>query len=96
MHGYNNGVFMVKLLCNDYDIIFLQEHWLCDSNCHKLDKIDCNFQSIRASAMNKKLGEGILTGRPFGRTAILWRKQLTNHVRFTDRENKEGRDISVY
>ena len=43
MHGFNCGVSYVKSLCENYDIIFLQEHWLLSCNLFKLEEIDKIF-----------------------------------------------------
>ena len=32
MRGFKNGSVMPKHLCNDLDVIFVQEHWLLPAN----------------------------------------------------------------
>ena len=54
MHGFNNGVDMTKLLCQEYDFILLQEHWLLSDNLCTLDQIDDRFQTFKVSSMDKK------------------------------------------
>ena len=95
MHGFNNGVSMVKSLCKAHDIILLQEHWLLTSNLYKLDQIDNNFQCYSISAMDHKVSSGILVGRPFGGVAILWNKKLSNCVNLLDCDHTYGRFISI-
>lgn len=29
LHGFNQGKIMLKELCDRFDIITVQEHWLC-------------------------------------------------------------------
>ena len=52
---------MVKTLCQTYDIILLQEHWLLVllNNLYKIDDIDNAFQSYGVSSMNSKVQSGI-------------------------------------
>src|SRR6188768_2390530 len=78
MHGFNNGLPMVKSLCSNHSIVLLQEHWLSDNDLLKLGSIDNDFCFIGVSSMTEKLSSGILAGRPFGGVAILWNKSITN------------------
>jgi len=44
MHGYNTGVSYHKQLCMQNDIIFIQEHWLLNSQLKGLfNSIDQDF-----------------------------------------------------
>jgi len=36
MHGVNSNWSYVQDLCDNYDIIFIQEHWLMESKLHYL------------------------------------------------------------
>jgi len=72
MHGFNNGLPVMQDICNLADIVLTQEHWLHTSELNKLNLIDDSFSSFAVSAMDTKSGNGILPGRPFGGTGILW------------------------
>lgn len=75
----------VKHLCDNSDICFLQETWLRDDELNLLNSINRNFIGRGTSAMNTD--GGIISGRPFGGVAILWRKNLELNVnvkRFQD------------
>jgi len=90
MHGVISGLPMMQDICKSVDIIglLIQEHWLQTSEL-KLNLIDCNFYSLAVSAMDIKSGDGILRGRPFGGTDILWRKSLVNdgsHIKLIDKD----------
>jgi exonuclease III len=55
------------------DILFLQEHWLSESQMQQLNNIHHDFMCISVSGFNN---EAVLSGRPFGGCAIFWRKSL--------------------
>jgi len=91
-HGFNLGIeAYLSKLSNRYDIILLQETWLSDMTCYKLQNISNEFMVYHSSAMEDKLHSDILHGRPFGGTAILVRKSMdiycnpmpTNNPRIT-------------
>jgi len=90
MHGFNSGLSLLHEMCKTYDIILIQEHWLQSSELEKLNMIDCNFSSLAESAMDTKCANGIIHGRPFGGTGILWRKSLANiglHIKLLNKDN---------
>ena len=86
---------MLKSLCQDNDIILLQEHWLLKSNLYKLEDINDNFQVFSISAMDKKAEASILAGRPFGGCAIMYRKSLSNRMQLLEYDKNEGRYITM-
>jgi len=69
-----NGQSMLRHLCQLYDIILIQEHWLQTSELHKIGTIDNDFMYVAVSSMDDKVSTGTMYGRPFGGTSILWRK----------------------
>lgn len=95
MHGFNNGVSMTKILCNSFDVILLQEHWLLPSNLSKLGDISHDFTHHSVSAMTTKISEGILYGRPFGGVSILYRNSLTKNISIIDADKEEGRYVTI-
>ena len=76
-HGYNLGMqsYLYRIR-DDYDIILLQETWLSDCTCSKLDVFSDRFMVYHSSAMENKIMSGIMCGRPFGGTAVLVRQEL--------------------
>ena len=92
------------------DVILLQETWLSDTNCKVIDGISGEFVSFHSSAMQATVTAGILSGRPFGGTAVLIRKHLapscsrvvTNNSRITaiqyyaDKSNTDLAICSLY
>ena len=73
-----SSICEVQSLCNDHDIVCLQEHWLLPNELNLLSNIHPEFMSTGISAVD--VSRNILVGRPFGGTAILYRKDLLEHV----------------
>ena len=66
-------------LCNCYDFILLQEHWLLPDELGLLNCIHDDFISYGLSAVD--VSRDILVGRPYGGTAILYRKTYAEKLR---------------
>jgi hypothetical protein len=84
LHGSYNGLPMLKSLCNSFDIILIQEHWLHTHELYKFSEIFPDYNSCGISSMNEKLAAGLLVGRPFGGVAILWKKSLNFSMKRLD------------
>jgi exonuclease III len=69
----------VRTLLSSYDILFLQEHWLSDGQLPLLGDLDDNFKYTGVSGFGNR---EVLSGRPYGGCAILWRSSLTFNVKF--------------
>jgi len=54
--------------------VLLQEHWLLPKEIDYLNHIDKEFLAIGSSTVN--VGNGLLIGRPYGGTAIMYRRSL--------------------
>ena len=65
-------------LCNNYEIIFIQEHWLRYDELSELNFVHPDFIGTGVSAMDPSIG--ILHGRRYGGVGILWRKSISEHV----------------
>ncbi|XP_045456287.1 uncharacterized protein LOC123666124 [Melitaea cinxia] len=72
----------IRDLCNKADIIALQETWLFPHELPELEGINKEFGSTGTSAMDASAG--LLTGRPYGGVAILWRKSAFRSVSVID------------
>ena len=57
----------------DIDILLIQETWLTDMNLHTLSALHDDYFSFGISSVPSDV---ILTGRPYGGLALLWRKSL--------------------
>jgi len=73
-----SSVSEVKELCDEFDIVMLQEHWLMPHELGLLSLIHQDFLSVAKSAVNET--DKILVGRPYGGTAILFRKSIASGV----------------
>ena len=71
-------MYDLSVLCERYDLIFLQEHWLRPDELHLLNTIHPDFIGNGVSAMN--ISNGILLGRPFGGVCVIWRRSLSSHI----------------
>ena len=60
-----------------FDVLLLQETWLSNDTSYKLDDISSDFIVLHSSAMESKIKDEYLLGRPFGGTAILYNKHLS-------------------
>ena len=73
-----NSMFEVQQLCDTHDLILLQEHWLLPNELHLLSEVQTDFLAFGASAVD--IGSDILVGRPYGGTAILFKKILADCI----------------
>ena len=69
----------IRKLCNSCDILMLQETWLLDIDLQMLNAIHEDFYASGTTSMNTT--DGLLTGRPHGGLAILWRKSIAQFCR---------------
>ena len=81
LHGLNQGYDYLESLCNEYDIVFTQEHWLAPFDLDRLNNISENVTVYASSAMTQVISEDCLKGRPFGGLAIFVRNNLVANVR---------------
>lgn len=70
--------FVRKLLLSN-DILFLQEHWFSDGQMPLLGNLDNSFTFTGVSGFGNR---DVLSGRPYGGCAILWRSSLNVKVEF--------------
>ena len=89
MYGFSNGYSMLCHLCQQCDVILIQEHWLQTSELQKLGSVDYNFAYLAVSSMDDKISRGIMYGRPFGGTGILWRKNLGINVKLIHKDERQ-------
>lgn len=73
--SFKSSVNEVKALCDISDIVILQ-HWLLPHELSTLSMVPSKFLAIAKSAVN--VTQNILVGRPYGGTAILYRKDLAS------------------
>ena len=61
----------------------------------KLGTVDPKSAFVGVSGMTRKSSEGIISGRPFGGVAILWNKCLSSCITLADKDEVNGRFISI-
>ncbi|XP_049866364.1 uncharacterized protein LOC126372623 [Pectinophora gossypiella] len=72
----------VRDLCGVADVVAVQETWLMPHDLGLVDTIDINFGSVSRSAMDTS--KGVIRGRPYGGTALLWRRSKFPNVSIVD------------
>ena len=82
---FNSSIYDVKQLCDNSDIIFLQELWLFQNELHILSNIHDEFEGMGISAMDD--GFALIQGRPYGGIGILVRKSLRRYINFVFYDN---------
>jgi len=82
LRGFQQGQQQLLELCNNHDVIAVQEHWLADCDLNKIVNLNTDFSVIARSAMTDKLQQGLLRGRPFGGLALMFRKSLCTHIKY--------------
>ena len=60
------------------DILFLQETWLSKGTMNRLNNINADYNCSGVSGMDETQ---LLSGRPYGGLAILWRKSISQHIK---------------
>ena len=74
--GWRSGSNYVATTLNSLDFCLIQEHWLLTEHLGALDISD-EFISIGVSGMDSS---NLLSGRPYGGCAILYRKSVSSSI----------------
>ena len=78
-NSLKNSLLEVRRLCDSNDIIYLQETWLAKFELFMLNQIHDDFIGLGVSAFDSS--SALLSGRPYGGIAILWKKSLQGSVK---------------
>jgi len=81
LHGLNQGSDLLASLCNDHDIVFVQEHWLPSFDLYRLHNSVSDNVCFASSAMDDVIAKDCLHGRPFGGVAIFVKSHLASTVK---------------
>jgi hypothetical protein len=93
-HGYNDSkIPCMSQLLHQCKFCFIQEHWFANCQLHRLNNICSTHNSHAISGFND---DDIISGRPYGGCAILWRADLDVTVHFVETINKRICSIQVY
>ena len=74
--GIKNKLPLIHELCNDNDILVLQETWLLPFETNSLKSVHNDYESFSQSSVN--IHNSLLVGRPYGGLSILWRSSLSH------------------
>jgi len=69
-------------LCETHDIVCLQEHWLLPTELDILTNLHNDCYGFGYSAVD--ITSDVLVGRPYGGTAILYKKYLAPSITFVE------------
>ena len=82
----------IKTLLAKVTCLFLQELWLSDNQLHCLDDIDNNHLSTGVSGFENT---EVLSGRPYGGCAILWRSDINATVEVINTDSRRIYGIRI-
>ena len=95
-HGFNFDTLQyLKDKCSSFDIILLQETWLSTDTSKKLDDVSPDLIVVHNSAMENKIHDDYLSGRPFGGTAVLYNKGLSGIISRIETNNSRCTAIKL-
>ena len=84
--GFNaSKVIYIRSLLPKAWVVFLQEHWLSEGQLSNLGDIDSNYLFNAVSGFDSSK---VLSGRPYGGCAILWRSDLNADVKFIETSSR--------
>ena len=87
LHGFKSSWHYLRELLNGHDIVFIQEHWLQPSELYLLHELHEEFIVFAKSAMEGRLQQGVLVGRPYGGVGVFVRKSLSGVVSLIGYDN---------
>ena len=71
-HAADRLAYMDKLMLTD-DVLHLQEHWLMNS---RISSLESSLHNVHVHGVSSVPDNEIITGRPYGGTAIIWNKDF--------------------
>jgi len=77
-----SSIYKVRMLCDNNDIVCIQEQWLLPNELHILSTIHPKFVATGLSDVN--ISKVLLVGRPYGGTAIMYRQTFINSIKVID------------
>jgi len=87
LHGLNQGKPYLVSLCNEYDFIFVQEHWLAAFDLNCLDTVSNNMVCYASYALDDAISTSCLKGRPFGGLAFFVNNRFATSSRLVSAAN---------
>ena len=91
-NGVPNKLPVIWDLCQNADILLLQETWLLPADVGLLDSVHSDFSSFSLSAVDDR---ELLVGRPYGGLSFMWRKSLAPALKIVTFDDERLLGISV-
>ena len=92
-NGFNlDRLLYIKHIFDKSDILLIHWHWLLSDNLDIYKNVKANCEIHGTSGMDEKK---LLTGRPFGGTAILWKSNLNASVTPINIPNSRRSGINI-
>ena len=66
---------IINKLCNESQIVLLQEHWLYPDELLLISQLNPNFSGFGLSSIC--LDDKLITGHPYGGVGIIWQKSFS-------------------
>ena len=88
-----SSIHDVLHLCDQYDLIFLQETWLFKHELSILNNLHVQFEAFGCSAIDDS--NGIVRGRPYGGLGVLIRKSFRPIANFHTYEDSRLLGITI-
>ena len=92
-NGVKNKLPVIKSLCQNSDVVFLQETWLREDELNILNNVHSSYDSFSLSSMN--IHDDILVGRPYGGISIMWNRALSSCCSIIQYEDNRLLGISI-
>jgi len=87
LHGFNQGIPVLRQLSVESEIILMQEHWLSSDMLYRIDALLPEFLCFNHSSMDKVCSADVLRVRPFGGVSITVHSSLKHSVKLLAAEN---------
>ena len=87
INGFDSSCEYLHQECkeNAFSVLALQDHWLRPSyrkqkGVNRLKTLHPDYDAYGTSGMADQIDQHIMRGRPYGGTAFLFRKELSNSI----------------
>ena len=88
-----NSTDTINKMCNESQIILLQEHWLYPVELQLISQLNPNFSGFGISSMC--LDDKFITGRLHGGIGILWEKSLSQSINIRSIKYEDTRILGL-
>ena len=89
-----NSVGIINDICNQSDVVLLQETWLTSNNLYKLKSINPNFDASGIHGIDAC--NQLINGRPSKGLGFMWKRTLSNYVKFVKYDSDRIVGLELY